>query len=273
MNSIASLFQKSSGNKPPKPKVGAPPVYRPLQNGERAAQAKSASNLFKETRPAPPVYRPETAVKILQPKPAPFRVETRPAPPAYRVTAASKYPAQPKAAYPNNATAPLQPAIKPAGSPKGALRYADRATATRVVQRSSSSEQKELDWTHVLPMIKRLKGDGSPTHTKNTLPGDIKDELETQAAIMGSSPPKGDYEVGKTLSGGELEHATEVSEAYTEITKIIVGLLNAGDDEAFNALSQSGFLKRFVNIEPTVCNQRTSQELLICLAMIPKRKK
>lgn len=71
--------------KPTSPRLAAPSAYRPNQINGPSAQLKAANNFKLETRPAPPVYRPQQGQSGLQPKPsASFRVETRPAPPAYK---------------------------------------------------------------------------------------------------------------------------------------------------------------------------------------------
>jgi hypothetical protein len=124
-------------------------------------------------------------------------------------------------------------------------------------------------------MIRRLPGDGSPELTVHTIPDTVMTELEEQCSEIGMATPMGDYASGKVLEGRELQHAMDVSGAYEQVIQITLGLVNEGDtqdEEAFNALSECGFLKRFVNIEPALCNQTTSKELLECLAMVKRRK-
>jgi hypothetical protein len=131
-----------------------------------------------------------------------------------------------------------------------------------------------MDWPKLQAMIRRLPGDGSPERTVLTIPDHVMTELEALCSEIGMGTPMGDYAPGKVLKGDELQHAIEVSEAYEQVIQIVLGLVNEGDtqdEEAFNALSGCGFLKRFVNIEPAVCNQRTSQELLKCLAFAKRR--
>jgi len=64
----------------------APPVYRPQQVGRPAVQQKPTAQFRIETRVAPPVYRPQQAGRpAVQQKPAAqSRIETRVAPPVYR---------------------------------------------------------------------------------------------------------------------------------------------------------------------------------------------
>jgi hypothetical protein len=131
-----------------------------------------------------------------------------------------------------------------------------------------------VDWAKLQVMIRRLRGDGSPELTVHTIPDHVMTELEVLCSDIGIATPMGDYDHGKVLKGSELQHAVEVSGAYEQVIQIILGLVNEGntqDEEAYNALSECGFLKRFVNIEPTVCNQTTSKELLECLAMVKRR--
>ncbi len=55
-------------NKPEIQKPAAPAVYRPQQTSKPAVQPKTPSGLRIETRPAPPVYRPQVSVSTTQPK-------------------------------------------------------------------------------------------------------------------------------------------------------------------------------------------------------------
>lgn len=62
-----------------------PPSYRPNQIQPAGVQLKPANSFRLETRPAPPVYRPQPLVSRVQLKPADnSKGETRPAPPVYR---------------------------------------------------------------------------------------------------------------------------------------------------------------------------------------------
>jgi hypothetical protein len=158
--------------------------------------------------------------------------------------------------------------VLPKRAPAPPVSRSPRIQAPRVIQRATP---RELTWERLLSMIRRLGGDGSPSRTEDTLTPDDKEKLELLVSEMGMSPPLGDYEVGATLSGDELEHAQFVSEAYSPIIAIILRLAET-DDVGFNALSQSEFLKRFADIEPSVCNMQTAMELLACLAMIRARR-
>lgn len=132
-----------------------------------------------------------------------------------------------------------------------------------------------VTWAKLQAMIRRMPGDGSPERTALTIPDTVMTELEEQCSEIGMATPMGDYAPGKVLEGRELQHATEVSGAYEQVIQTVLGLVNEGntqDEEAYNALSECGFLKRFVNIEPELCNQRTSQELLQCLAFVKRRQ-
>ena len=133
-----------------------PPSYRPNQVQPAGVQMKSAKSFRLETRPAPPVYRPQQGQVGVQPKAAwSFKLETRPAPPVYRPNQANGPGAQLKQT--NNCrletrlASPVHPLAQARGSifsvvrPPSAvspelqprLQYALGVSAGRAVQRSS----------------------------------------------------------------------------------------------------------------------------------------
>lgn len=129
----------------------APPVYRPQQT-DAGIQQKPAYNFRLETRPAPPVYRPQQTNAGIQQKPVNnFRLETRPAPPTYRPQMSTP-PAQGVAQA--KALATLKPVLPAAGNPGGtahrnpaapwfAPSSAIQRMNTRSTKRSNDKEEEE----------------------------------------------------------------------------------------------------------------------------------
>lgn len=107
--------------------------------------------------------------------------------------------------------------------------------------------------------------------TETTFPRNLLEELEILIVELGEAPPHGDYDVDAKLNEKEVQHAESISKAYGDIQVLIKGLITSGDDDAVNALSESGFMHEFANIRPERCNQFTSQALLKCTAKIKKR--
>lgn len=120
-------------------------------------------------------------------------------------------------------------------------------------------------------MVKKLAAKRPPPPTAAlSMPAEMYAELGVLLAEFGMGM-SADYAEGATLTEEQNDHRAFISEAYGNIVARIMEIF-ATDEDAFNALSLSGFLHEFFNFPLEQCNQTTSQALLRLLHRIKPRK-
>jgi hypothetical protein len=165
-----------------KPAIGAPPVYKPYETAVRVDMAPTAaqrtaspfSKLAVETRPAPPVYRPQMA-------PVPPRVMQSPVrfhhPPPLAVQRYKAVPAASQTATNYNLNYDLRVsddgkmAVKDTGNatPNGSNQYQDLYLAPEVFNRSQQALNNANSGVTLTQTATTIRGKPPDNHIKRTL--------------------------------------------------------------------------------------------------------